>query len=332
MLSPTVLLRHPTILVVDDEEPLRRYMSRVMEDGGYRCLSARDGVEALLLLELDRFPVQLVITDVSMPRMSGPERTGRRDGPGQERPGSDVGGAGGASVAMEMMYSDPEPTGGISMRSGGMGPITLGDGLLRPRSRGRQLMGMAHPAGGWTAEMVRTLPDDGKRYEVVDGELLVTPSPVRRHQRMVAHLLRLLADYAEQGGFGEALCSPADIGAGERTVVQPDLFVVPLTTGQSAEEWVEVRELLLAVEVLSPSTARADRHLKRRLYQREGVPECWIVDLDARLIERGRPGEERAELLADELLWQPVAAVPPLRLDLPQLFGRIDGTGSWSPR
>jgi CheY-like chemotaxis protein len=73
MLSPTVLLRHPTILVVDDEEPMRRYMSRVMEDGGYRCLTARDGVEALLLVELDRFPVQLVITDVSMPRMSGPE-------------------------------------------------------------------------------------------------------------------------------------------------------------------------------------------------------------------------------------------------------------------
>jgi Uma2 family endonuclease len=104
--------------------------------------------------------------------------------------------------------------------------------------------------------MVRTLPDDGKRYESVDGELLVTPAPVRRHQRMVGQLFRLLADYVERGGLGEALCSPADIEAGERTLVQPDLFVVPLTAGRLADDWVEVRELL-------------------------GVPECWIVDLDA---------------------------------------------------
>lgn len=188
-------------------------------------------------------------------------------------------------------------------------------------------MGMAHPSGSWTAEMVRALPDDGKRYEVVDGELLVTPSPVRRHQRMVVGLLRLLADYVEEAGLGEALCSPADIEAGERTLVQPDLFVVPLAAGPPADDWVEVRELLLAVEVLSPSTARADRHLKRRLYQREGVPECWIVDLDARLVERWRPGDERAELLADELVWQPDAGVPPLRIDLVLLFGRIHGEG-----
>ena len=186
-------------------------------------------------------------------------------------------------------------------------------------------MGMAHPTHSWTAEMVRALPDDGKRYEVVDGELLVTPSPVRLHQRMVVGLLRLLADYVEEAGLGEALCSPADIQAGDRSLVQPDLLVVPLTTGRSSDDWVEVRELLLAVEVLSPSTARADRHLKPRLYQREGVPECWIVDLDARLVERWRPGDERAELLADELLWQPDAAIPPLHIDLTRLFGRIHG-------
>ena len=72
-------------------------------------------------------------------------------------------------------------------------------------------MGMAYPTQRWTAEMVRTLPDDGQRYEVVDGELLVTPAPVRRHQRMVGQLFRLVADYVEQHGLGEALCSPAGI-------------------------------------------------------------------------------------------------------------------------
>ncbi len=60
----------------------------------------------------------------------------------------------------------------------------------------------------------------------------------------------------------------------------------------------------------------------------EGVPECWIVDLDARLVERWRPGDERAELLADELVWQPHASVPPLRLNLSVVFGRIYGESS----
>jgi CheY-like chemotaxis protein len=73
MMSPTVLLRRVTILVVDDEEPLRRLMARVLEQAGYRCLTAGDGVPALRLFELSRCPIQLVITDVSMPGMRGPE-------------------------------------------------------------------------------------------------------------------------------------------------------------------------------------------------------------------------------------------------------------------
>jgi CheY-like chemotaxis protein len=77
MLAPTVLLRQATLLVVDDEEALRLYMCRALQEAGYRVLTARDGVSALTLLQQSRFPVQLVITDVSMPRMSGPELAGR---------------------------------------------------------------------------------------------------------------------------------------------------------------------------------------------------------------------------------------------------------------
>ena len=65
--------------------------------------------------------------------------------------------------------------------------------------------------------------------------------------------------------------------------------------------------LLLAVEILSPSTARADRQRKRAIYQSEGVPEYWIVDVDARLAERWRPGDERPKILATTLEWQPRA-------------------------
>ena len=77
--------------------------------------------------------------------------------------------------------------------------------------------------------------------------------------------------------------------------------------------------------ILSPSTARADRHVKRRLYQRERVPEYWIVDVDARLIERWRPEDERPEILAEQLEWRPDPAHPPLTIDLPAYFRDVTG-------
>ena len=72
--------------------------------------------------------------------------------------------------------------------------------------------------------------------------------------------------------------------------------------------------------MLSPSTARYDRTLKRKRYQRAGVPEYWIVDPDARVIERWRPEDERPEVASESLSWQPVPGTSPLLLDLPALF------------
>ena len=83
--------------------------------------------------------------------------------------------------------------------------------------------------------------------------------------------------------------------------------------------------LLLAVEVLSPSTARADRDVKRRLYQAQGVPEYWIVDLDARLVERWRPDDEPPEIITDRIEWQVDPALPALMIELPALFREIWG-------
>jgi Uma2 family endonuclease len=83
------------------------------------------------------------------------------------------------------------------------------------------------------------------------------------------------------------------------------------------------RRLLLTVEVLSPSTRRADRVKKRIVYLEEGVPEYWIVDLDARLIERWRQGDERPEIVSESIAWLPVADVPALTLDLPRFFAEI---------
>ncbi|HXY29154.1 MAG TPA: Uma2 family endonuclease [Gemmatimonadaceae bacterium] len=175
----------------------------------------------------------------------------------------------------------------------------------------------------WTAQMVRDLPDDGQRHEVVDGEHLVTPAPRLLHQRAIAHLFRELAPYVDAHGLGEPLMSPADVAYGPRTLVQPDLFVIPLLGARRARDWKELPPLTLAVEVISPSSARGDRIVKRKLFQREGIPEYWIVDLDARLVERWRPVDARPEVLAEALNWQPRPDVPPLELDLVGYFGDV---------
>ncbi len=172
--------------------------------------------------------------------------------------------------------------------------------------------------------MVRALPDDRNRYEVIDGELLVTPAPSWPHQWVVGELFRHLANYLQSQRWGEVVISPADISFHEDMLVQPDLFVVPIgSDGRRPRHWGDVRALLLAVEVVSPTTARADRQVKRRLYQREGVGEYWIIDADARVVERWRPADERPEIVTTTLTWQPQPAAAPFELDLVEFFDRV---------
>ena len=184
---------------------------------------------------------------------------------------------------------------------------------------------MVMPATHWTADMVRALPDDGKRYEVIDGELFVTPSPALRHQDAVFEMATRLRSYVNEHRVGRVLVSPADVTFKDGSLVQPDVFVAPLVGGRRPQDWSDVTTLVLAVEVLSPSTARADRQVKLRLFRRQGVPEYWIVDVDARLIERWRPDDERPEILAEQLEWRPDAAHPPLIIDLPAYFSDVTG-------
>ena len=184
-------------------------------------------------------------------------------------------------------------------------------------------MGMPHAARDWTVQRVLALPNDGNRYEVVDGELLVTPSPTFHHQDTVFALAWRLKPFVDASGSGYLSLSPADIELDERTLVQPDLFVFELPGGRRPERWKDITRLLLAVEVLSPSTARADRHVKRRRYQRHGIPEYWIVDLDARLLERWRPDDERPEILSETLTWRLSETSRPFELDLVTFFAEV---------
>jgi Uma2 family endonuclease len=186
-------------------------------------------------------------------------------------------------------------------------------------------MAMPAPSTEWTVDMVHALPDDGNRYEVIDGELFVTPAPSPVHQRAVRELLLLIAPYVTAHAIGDALMAPADVVYGPRKMVQPDLFVMPLVGGAPPRTWMEVGHLILAVEVLSPSTRRADRGKKRDLYQDKGVPEYWVVDLDDRLVERWLPNDASPETLTERLEWKPDRSVETLAIDLPEYFRRVLG-------
>jgi Uma2 family endonuclease len=177
----------------------------------------------------------------------------------------------------------------------------------------------------WTADEVLAIPESpGYRFEAVDGELIVSPSPSLRHQRAVAELLALIHQYVAAQGIGQAITAPFDVVADTLTVVQPDVLVLPLVSGRAPRSWRDAGRLLLAVEVLSPSSIRADRYLKRRKYQQMGAL-AWIVDLDERLVEIWTPDAQDADVAATTLSWHPDGPTSALTIDLLYLFAKADG-------
>ncbi len=179
----------------------------------------------------------------------------------------------------------------------------------------------------WTVAKLHALPDDGNRYEIIDGVLYVTPSPSFAHQGVIGELFLRLKPYAEPLGIG-VMFSPADIQYSERTVVQPDLFAFRNPANTAPRSWHDVQPLLLAVEVVSPSSRRRDQGVKRELFQAHGVPEYWVLNASRRQIERWRPAASAAEVLTTSLLWQPHATREPLNVDLVSFFRRVTGDGA----
>jgi Uma2 family endonuclease len=173
-----------------------------------------------------------------------------------------------------------------------------------------------------TVEEVLAIPEDNNRHEVLGGRHYVTPAPVLLHERAVLLLTDILRPYAASFD-GEAFGSRADIVLSPETLVQPDIFVVPRQKGVRLLAWEQVKELLLTVEVISPSTALRDRTVKRDYYQSRGVSEYWIFDNRKRQVERWRPGRTEAEIIRDTLVWHPVSAHPPLTIDLVAFFRAV---------
>jgi Uma2 family endonuclease len=200
----------------------------------------------------------------------------------------------------------------------------LEDVLLSDLKRGSQIMGMAAlPNRVRTLDDFFALPEDtSRRHELLDGLYVVSPEASFRHQRAAFALGRALFPALTGQPELELLALPGDIVVGPRTVLEPDLCVIPRPP--SAEiHWRDVGRPVLVVEILSPGTAARDKGIKRRLYQQAGVPQYWIVDLDSRLIERWRPEDERPEILLQTLRWQVTESSPPFELDLTALFAEV---------
>ena len=180
----------------------------------------------------------------------------------------------------------------------------------------------------WTLEEFDRLPDDGNKYELIRGELFVTPSPSVSHETMLARLTRVLDPYVVAHDLGFVFHRGAVRRMRDNTQVEPDLMVRQLPEDPSAG-WASPPLPILVVEAASPSTRRRDRLQKRELYNELGIPEYWIVDGLDRSVRIVRAGQ--ADVVATETLtWQPAGVEAPLAIALVDVFGPSAATGGES--
>jgi Uma2 family endonuclease len=139
--------------------------------------------------------------------------------------------------------------------------------------------------GTLTYEDYCALPDDGLRYEIIEGFLFSEPSPRRAHQQVAANLLMVLRAHVREHNLGEVYIAPFDVILNRRTVVVPDLVFVTRDRADIVTERAVEDTPDLIVEILSPGTARRDRVAKLNAYARRGVPHYWLVDPVARTVE-----------------------------------------------
>lgn len=132
--------------------------------------------------------------------------------------------------------------------------------------------------GGLTYADYCALPDDGRRYEILDGELFVSPSPIRIHQRIVLNLLLILDPYIRQNRLGEINIAPFDVLLSKHNIVEPDLIFVSTARSRVITDKNIQGAPDLLIEVLSPSTKQRDLRKKRDIYGEWGVDWYWIID------------------------------------------------------
>ena len=184
----------------------------------------------------------------------------------------------------------------------------------------------------WTYAEFARLPSEGStRYEVIDGELAVTPAPTSRHQLVVTNLVAVLHPLVREHALGVLLAGPIDVLFGEGDYLEPDLVFVRADRAHLVSDRGIEGAPDLVVEVLSPSTAHRDRGIKLDRYRTFGVPEYWIVDLEARTMEVWRltEGAEAPEVVrvGERLPWTPVPRGPTLDIAVEEIVPVVGHQG-----
>jgi Uma2 family endonuclease len=177
-------------------------------------------------------------------------------------------------------------------------------------------MHMALSTHRWTRADLERLPDDGNKYEIIRGELLVSPAPRPAHEALVYTLRRLIEAYCDQEGIAKVFDGNSAFVSGDSEVI-PDIVVRQLAF-PPPDKWDFAPMPALVVEVLSESTRRNDLVKKRGFYPESGVPEYWIVDGDARSVVVVTTAGARTE--KEILRWHPKGAERALEAELPRLF------------
>ena len=176
----------------------------------------------------------------------------------------------------------------------------------------------------WTYDEYARLPIDGNRYEIIDGELYMSPSPRWNHQVAVVRIAGFFEAFTREHGFGQICAGPIDLLLSETDYLVPDLvFVLDERSSIISDRGLEGAPGLV-IEIISPSSVLRDRGLKRERYARFGIPLYWILDLERQQVEVYRlavDADAEPEIVTGDLVWQPVAGGPSITLPVPYIVG-----------
>jgi len=174
----------------------------------------------------------------------------------------------------------------------------------------------------FTYEDYLHLPDDGKRYQIIEGEVCMSPAPVPYHQEILFGLAQLVRNFVEEGDLGKVFIAPCDVILSNENVVQPDIFFVSkdrlhIITDKNIQGAPD-----LAVEIVSPHSLKIDKLLKRNLYAKYGVREYWLVDGEKREVEvmatRGKTYRIKGKYKKGDILES--GLLEGLKIDLEMVF------------
>ena len=169
----------------------------------------------------------------------------------------------------------------------------------------------------WTREDLDRLPDDGNRYEVLDGELFVTPPPSDAHEEISAWLNGVLTPFVVANKLGRVY-HPRAVIVSRTSQLEPDTMVRPIAPLRG---WENAPLPILVIEILSRSTRRRDLNHKRAFYMGQGIPEYWVIDRYTRSVLQVTPGGESS--VTSILTWAPPGTDSTLRIDVAAMFAEI---------